>query len=215
MNILDFKGFEIKTLSEIIEKQKEVMIAFEPNLQQRIEEFDIDIFEDQMLLKDFLLVRSGEEITEAAVALDQNHFEHYKEELVDTFNFLIEASYLVNWNEYSQVDEEKSRLREYFTTTEPAIVLSDEDVTKDQKDLINCALFALYKEIGLFTNKLKLRPWRQSQYPVDLLSAKKCWKDIWSRFWVLLIISGISWIEFCSIWSRKYQVNKFRIESNY
>lgn len=215
MNILDFEGFEVHTLSEVIEKQQEIMTAFEPNLKQRTEEFDIDIFEDQMLLKDFLLVRAGEEITEAAIALDQHHFEHYKEELVDTFNFLIEASYLVKWNEFSQIDEKTGLLREMFTTRDKVMVVSDEDVDSSRQELISYGLFALYKEIGRFTNKLKLRPWRQSQYPVDLLSAKKCWKEIWTRFWFLLILSGVSWPEFCSIWSKKYQVNKFRIDSNY
>ena len=60
MNILNYEAQEISSLQEIIEKQKEIMFAFEPNLKRRVEEFDIDIYEDQMLLKDFLLVRAVE-----------------------------------------------------------------------------------------------------------------------------------------------------------
>ena len=97
MNILNYEAFKVENLAEIIEKQKEIMFAFEPNLKQRVEEFDIDIYEDQMLLKDFLLVRAVEEITEAGAAIKANHVEHYKEEIIDVFNFLVEASIILNW----------------------------------------------------------------------------------------------------------------------
>ena len=91
MNILNYEPQEISSLQEIIKKQKEIMFAFEPNLKQRVEEFDIDIYEDQMLLKEFLLERVVEEITEAYSAFRAEHYEHYLEEIVDVFNFLIET----------------------------------------------------------------------------------------------------------------------------
>ena len=95
MNILNYEAIEVKDLAEMIQKQKEIMFAFEPNLEQRVREFDIDIYEDQMLLKEFLLERVVEEITEAYSAFRAEHYEHYLEEIVDVFNFIIETHILL------------------------------------------------------------------------------------------------------------------------
>ena len=76
-------------------------------------------------------------------------------------------------------------------------------------------MFDLIEAIGDFTNKLKLRPWRESQYPVDILSLNECYKSIWNSFIILLEYGHISLEDLLKVWSKKYQVNKFRIESNY
>ena len=39
MNILNYEAIEVKDLAEIVQKQKEIMFAFEPNLKKRVEEF--------------------------------------------------------------------------------------------------------------------------------------------------------------------------------
>ena len=76
-------------------------------------------------------------------------------------------------------------------------------------------LFHLVENIGLLTNLLKQRPWRESQYPVDVLTFRERWDNIWANFWLTLSFIGFGFEEFKAIWSKKYQVNKFRIESNY
>lgn len=205
MNILNYEKIEIKDIDEIFEKQREIMFAFEPSLKQRVEEFDIDIFEDQMLLKDFLLTRMVEELTEASIALRQDHFEHYKEELVDAFNFLVEAAIILGYVESDYLSEKEEKYFNSLSTIEP---YSTKKYSRE-------AIYDVVEAIGEFTNKLKLRPWRDSQYPVDMLSFTKCYNTIWNKFYTLLEISGISWEEFKNTWSKKYQVNKFRIESNY
>lgn len=211
MNILNYDEIEITSLKEVIEKQKEIMIAFEPDLEKRIKEFDIDIPEDQILLKDFLLTRTVEELTEASIALKARHFEHFKEELVDSFNFLIEASILLF--HYEDIPEKRKSLlsvdesQEGQFLNQPLVHTSIKNIREHIYDTIEA--------IGLCTNKLKLRPWRTSQYPVDLISFRECYKDIWNQFYLLLDYSGITLNSLLKVWSRKYQVNKFRIESNY
>lgn len=212
MNILNYDEIQVTSLKEVIEKQKEIMISFEPDLEKRIKEFDIDIPEDQALLKDFLLTRTVEELTEASIALKAKHFEHFKEELVDSFNFLIEASMFVF--HYEDIPEKRESLL--------SVDESQEGKFLDEPLLINTGIrnirehiFDTIEAIGLCTNKLKLRPWRTSQYPVDLISFRECYKDIWNQFYLLLDYSGISLNSLLKVWSRKYQVNKFRIDSNY
>ena len=213
MNILNYDEIQITSLKEVIEKQKEIMIAFEPDLEKRIKEFDIDIPEDQMLLKDFLLTRVVEEITEASIALNKDHYEHFKEEIVDVFNFLIEAAILLN-----KIKEPIEALNHYnyICPERPDAFLEIQNNLKySYIRNIRSKMFDLIEAIGDFTNKLKLRPWRESQYPVDILSLNECYKSIWNSFIILLEYGHISLEDLLKVWSRKYQVNKFRIESNY
>ena len=213
MNILNYDEIEITSLKEVIEKEKEIMIAFEPDLEKRIKEFDIDIPEDQILLKDFLLTRTVEELTEASIALNKDHYEHFKEEIVDVFNFLIEAAILLN-----KIKEPIEALNRYnYTCPErpDAFLEIQNNLKYSYIRNIRSKMFDLIEAIGDFTNKLKLRPWRESQYPVDILSLNKCYKSIWNSFTILLEYGHISLEDLLKVWSKKYQVNKFRIESNY
>lgn len=221
MNILNYEGFKVESLSEIVEKQKEIMFAFEPNLKQRVEEFDIDIYEDQMLLKDFLLVRAVEEITEAGSAIKANHVEHYKEEMIDVFNFLVETAIILG-DKYSIDVLDNESLYHYFNGEGFVrdVDALDANYTDEENQFYRVsnilkALYDLIQCIGELTNLLKQRPWRESQYPVDLVTFKARWERVWLNFWLTQKYYGFSWKEFRAIWSKKYQVNKFRIDSNY
>lgn len=223
MNILNYEAEKIENIQEIIEKQKEIMFAFEPNLKKRTEEFDIDIYEDQMLLKEFLLERVVEEITEAGAAIKANHIEHFKEELIDVFNFLLETKIILG--EKYKIDEDivGNPIRDYLekdwymkdTPTDINKKELDEEEIQFRLTHIYMKLFHLVETIGLLTNLLKQRPWRESQYPVDVLTFREKWNSIWANFWLTLSFIGFSFEEFKRIWSKKYQVNKFRIDSNY
>ena len=221
MNILNYEAQEIDSLEEIIEKQKAIMFSFEPNLEKRVEEFDIDIYEDQMLLKDFLLVRAVEEITEAGAAIKANHVEHYKEEMIDVFNFLIETAIILG-DQYPIDVSDNESVYNYFNGEEffGDVDTLDANYTDEENQVhrvsnILKALYDLVQCIGELTNLLKQRPWRESQYPVDLITFKARWKRVWLNFWLTQKYYGFNWKEFKAIWSKKYQVNKFRIESNY
>ena len=222
MNILNYEAIEVKDLAEIIEKQREIMFAFEPNLKKRVEEFDIDIYEDQMLLKEFLLERTIEEITEAYAAFRAQHYEHYLEEIVDVFNFLIETHILLEnvvVNSKDHLSTIYDLFKFYEKHTELSIHLYDVENRVDPinicQDKIKPDLFDIVPYIGELTNLLKQRPWRESQYPVDLLTFKNRWCDLLNVFLLTLIRQGIGFDILSNIWSKKYQVNKFRIDSNY
>lgn len=222
MNILNYEAQEISSLQEIMEKQKEIMFAFEPNLKQRVEEFDIDIYEDQMLLKEFLLERVVEEITEAYSAFRAEHYEHYLEEIVDVFNFLIETQILIKniiMNDKVSLDniynsfklyEKHIKLPDYLYNVNHRV-----DSGNICRDKIRADLFDIIQSIGELTNLLKQRPWRESQYPVDLLTFRNRWIEVINLFFNTLIVQGIGFDILSNVWSKKYQVNKFRIESNY
>ena len=221
MNILNFEAQEIDSLEEIIERQKAIMFSFEPNLEKRVEEFDIDIYEDQMLLKEFLLERAVEEITEAGAAIKANHVEHYKEEMIDVFNFLIETAIILG-DQYPIDVSDNGAVENYFNGEEffGDVDTLDANYTDEENQVhrvsnILKALYDLIQCIGELTNLLKQRPWRESQYPVDLITFKARWKRVWLNFWLTQKYYGFNWKEFKAIWSKKYQVNKFRIESNY
>lgn len=221
MNILNFEAQEIDSLEEIIERQKAIMFSFEPNLEKRVEEFDIDIYEDQMLLKEFLLERAVEEITEAGAAIKANHVEHYKEEMIDVFNFLIETAIILG-DQYPIDVSDNGAVENYFNGEEffGDVDTLDANYTDEENQVhrvsnILKALYDLIQCIGELTNLLKQRPWRESQYPVDLITFKERWKRVWLNFWLTQKYYGFNWKEFKAIWSKKYQVNKFRIESNY
>ena len=54
-----------------------------------------------------------------------------------------------------------------------------------------------------------------SFFIIDLMTFEKRWNDIWVNFWLSLAFFGFGFEEFKEIWSKKYQVNKFRVDSNY
>lgn len=246
MNILNYEAQQVKDLDEIRNKQKEIMFAFEPNLKQRVEEFDIDIYEDQMLLKEFLLERVVEEITEAYAAIKlatrteiisekKDHIEHFKEEIIDVFNFLLETAIIINkpinddrpvpkgWkllpHSYSNspyfTGEDQETLNPDYQYTLAQFGNEEKVFDFDREKFIGGYLLDLIQTIGELTNLLKQRPWRDSQYPVDLLTFENRWYAIWDSFMLLVSNINFTFKEFKAIWSKKYQVNKFRIESNY
>lgn len=189
MNIKDFKPFEID-FPGIFKLQKELKFLFEPESKEVFENFDIDSHEDQEIFKRYCW-RITEELTEALE--DFKNKEHYREELIDGFNFLIELYLLYGW--------------EY-----PDIEISDFVVKKKPtRDFILDVIYSL----GISANCLKNRQWRQSQYMVDLLIFEKRLKEVWRKYIELLYRSGLDFDDISKLWSLKYQVNKFRINSNY
>ena len=168
MNILNYEAQSVENLAEMIEKQKEIMFAFEPELKQRVKEFDIDIYEDQMLLKDFLLVRAVEEITEAGAAIKANHVEHYKEEIIDVFNFLVETAIILNYPIDTPMfpeDTKSDMVVRYFQNDfrygdldTLDNIYSDDENQRYRVGDIKVQLYNLIQDIGELTNVLKLRP---------------------------------------------------------
>ena len=197
MNTENFKQLKNLTLDFIQEKQMEIMFKYEPSEKEVFENFDIDVYEDQETFKKYCW-RITEEITEALE--DMEHPQHFKEEITDAFNFLLELYSLYGW-----------KVSDLGTIFSEGYDDPPEFVGKITKELS----LDVITSIGLTANLLKNRKWRQSQYLVDLYIFEKRFKDIWNRFEYLVYWSGISKEELFDQWSLKYQVNEFRINTKY
>jgi len=71
------------------------------------------------------------------------------------------------------------------------------------------------EELGEGMNCLKNKPWKQTFVPTDGEHFKEELIDAFHFFVELLISTGIGADELVNYYSRKSQVNKFRIDSNY
>jgi len=197
MNTENFKPLKNLTIDFIQDKQMEIMFQYEPSEREVFENFDIDVYEDQETFKKYCW-RITEEITEALE--DMEHPQHFKEEITDAFNFLVELYSLYGWK--------MSDLGTIFQEGYP-------DPPEFNKRISEDFSLKVIKAIGLSANLLKNRKWRQSQYLVDLLVFEKRFKDIWLWFEYLVYWSGISKEDLFDEWSKKYQVNIFRLDSKY
>ena len=200
MNTQDFKPF-IKSWEEIYALQGELQLMYRPYFKERIANFDINTLEDQELFKK-LCWQIVEELAEAKEAiegeLDEGELdgEHFNEELIDAFNFMLALYQLYD-------------MTPTFVWTLPkwAQILKDGVWSAD--------MLALIGTIGMTANCLKNREWRQSQYLVDLVVFENRLKSIWTAFIVVLYHAGLSETQVKELWSLKYQVNLFRIKSKY
>lgn len=209
MNIQNFTPFE-PTWHEIFEKQRELKFLYEPEAKELFENFDIDCFEDQELFKKYCW-RITEELTEAIEAYCSDGRDHTEEELIDALNFTIELMLLYGWgpeviiNSFSNIDTP------YFGYDEFPGEVGE-------------TIYAL----GLTANCLKNRQWRRSQHLVDLyifekrlLSFLKSLYGLIQRRFCIQYIDNrlVDWREIDrnirKAWSLKYQVNLFRIQTNY
>jgi hypothetical protein len=72
----------------------------------------------------------------------------------------------------------------------------------------------IIKILGLTANCLKNRKWRQSQYLVDLKVFEARFKLVFNKY-LNLLRKYLSDDEIIEKWSLKYQVNLFRLNTNY
>ncbi len=193
MNIQNYTPFE-PTWREIFEKQKELKFMYEPEAKELFENFDIDCFEDQELFKKYCW-RITEELTE----MEEAHFkekdskDHVQEELIDALNFSIELMLLYGWTEKNYEPVPSSHFG---------------------NGILNRTGATIYA-LGLTANCLKNRQWRRSQYLVDLLIFEKRFKKFLAAGYRQLIETFGSDLAIRKAWSLKYQVNLFRIQTNY
>lgn len=192
MNIQNFTPFE-PTWYEIFEKQRELKFQYEPEARELFKDFDIDCFEDQELFKKYCW-RITEELSEALEAHFKDGIDHIQEELIDALNFSIELMILYGWSpsNYQFLDN-------YPFFGEGII------------NRIGATIYAL----GLAANCLKNRQWRRSQYLVDLFIFEDRLKKFLVCLYKLLFECFKSDEEIRKAWSLKYQVNLFRIQTNY
>lgn len=119
---------------------------------------------------------------------------HFKEELIDGFNFLIEMIQMVGVKVVADIDTAKKLSRDLNFT-----------------DLMMRIIF----ELGRAANLLKSRVWRKSQYIVDLYKFEPMFQKLYTSYLGLLFASGMDMSVIKDTWSMKHQVNRFRLNSNY
>jgi len=187
MNTEDFKPIPDLSWPEIFEKQKQIKFLYEPESLEMFRNFDIDT--DQEIFKKYCW-RITEELMEALE--DQNNENHFREELIDGMNFLIELYLLYGW------DFEEVNIRFKFEFIDPS-----QQILK------------IIYQLGITANLLKNRQWRKSQYLVDLYIFEPRFQKIWVEYLKLFFVVGVKEPGIRSLWSLKYQVNLFRINTNY
>lgn len=196
MNITDFIPQNV-SWPEILELQKQLALRFEPELKERFDSFDIDSPEDQDLFKVFCW-RLTEELVETIEAYVKDPYgeglAHMQEEAIDALNFFIELCILSGCK------------------FNPEVLIGDTQGTE--------ALPAICSEIvyhvGRSANKMKNRPWRQTQYLVNIIPFEQELVNANAIFGDLLATVGLTTDQAIrDMWSRKYRVNVFRLDSNY
>lgn len=195
-NFLPFPFNKKTFLKEIIDLQGKLALrynGFEPN---KITDFDINTYQDQQIFKDFLQIRFTEELTEAFA--DTTNTSHFKEEITDAFNFLISSYIISGYEHFLDWEEDLNPCVDYTN-----------------KDLLSIRFWNIVQSVGDVCNLLKNRPWRMSQYLVDLHIFEKKYRKLWKDFNALCNFLNISRKELFENWSLKYQVNSFRLDTKY
>lgn len=190
MNIKNFTP-RLYTFTEIFAKQKEIKFQYEPESKEIFAQFDIDTFEDQEIFKKYCW-RITEELMEALE--DQKNEDHFREELIDGFNFMVELYLLYGW------------------TWDDREFISDKELDFTQP---HDQILKIIYQLGITANLLKNRQWRRSQYLVDIYLFEPRLKQIWVEYMRLFYCLGMDNTEIKSLWSLKYQVNLFRLQTNY
>jgi len=197
MNTKNFKPF-LPTWDEVFSKQRELKFKYEPEAQELFANFDIDCFEDQELFKKYCW-RITEELAEAEEAYyfaEKFHGDHVLEELIDAFNFSLELMLLYGW---------KTPFSEFPSTNR---------LVQPRREFaiqVNMVTYTL----GITANCLKNRQWRRSQYLTDLLVFEERLKTFFGTLYQYLVEWFGSEEGLLKAWSLKYQVNLFRIQTNY
>lgn len=207
MNTNDFKPFEYKgpeSFKEMFEKHYELFLKYMENEKYdwSPERFDINVAEDQFMLKDFLQIRFCEEITE--VTMDLEHRDHVVEELVDALNFLMAAYFIygIKYEDLASWDDS------------PFMNLLYPD--QGPSELFYKFAYDVIEQTGRACNLLKnSRVWKTTQYLVDLYKFEPIFKSIWISFNRFCNICGVSQQKLFEVWSQKYQVNHMRMDTNY
>lgn len=207
MNIEDFKPLNY-SWDEIFQLQKQLGFSYIPELKEKSGDFDINIYDDQELFRT-MCWRITEELMEAQEAFNTGNVPHLKEELIDALNFTIELYGLYGWTVHNNLGQ--THVVGYVLTQIGGINIKNNVTYGNPVSQINHIVYTL----GMAANCLKSRQWRKSQYMVDLYVFEERFRSLWRKFMQIFYELGMTDSDVRQLWSLKYQVNKFRLESNY
>ena len=203
VNITNFKAEDKPTniLREIFNKQKELM---EKYWTKPVWE-DIDTLKGAQEIRKFSKY-TIEELSEAYEAWD--NLDHTHEELIDALHFLVEKLMIANLTfdkilAYSNRSEEKIR--------DDIKKCADSFKDKDKEFYYWKAAY----RANIADNRLRNKEWKNEQIATNReLFYKECSTGFFS-FLIALYNLGINEDKLWDLYSRKNQVNHFRIKSNY
>lgn len=214
MNILDFKADDLT--KPIMEQTFDVVKSlffnrykdYQPIIKDLKVPIDIDTYEGQAVMKDYLEIRVVEELMEMREAIKEKHRnEHVFEEIADSFNFLVNAYIIYGWD-HTKFKTAEDLYKEYVTkNANRSYLLVDTE--------IDIAILEVVYQIGIACNKLKIRPWKQSQYLTDALIFEERFEQIYYKFMDMLFVMGIRPELLWDVLSKKNKCNDFRISTGY
>lgn len=233
VNVVDIKGDEIPVptkekdmLALMFERQHNLATKYldieAQNGLLQTSDFPVNINDrkGQARLKDFAW-RTMEELFEAtdALAVHPDNLEHFLEEMIDSVHFFIELNLLcgispLTIRAYYNIPEEEDAL-EFLLK----VMNTLETYSKDELKAIPAALLiyaSIGQGIGNAMNKLKNKPWKQSHMITDEEAFYNSIYPVWLGYLrVLNHKYGLSPKDIFTLYFKKSEVNKFRIQSQY
>ena len=170
---------------------------------------DIDTKETQIWIKDFFW-RVAEELMEAMEAYRKKEDEHFMEELSDALHFYLEIFVLLGIDNINLDDKWLAHKGASYTI----------DTYFDIRNLNNNGLieemFDVVYEMGLAANLLRNKKWKQTQVFVDKKRLRTHLVEGFVDLINVIMKAGArTKHEFLELYYKKYQVNRFRQDSNY
>lgn len=202
VNVKDINQFEQSEtlkdkdfIKQIFDKQKELIDKYK-HIENIPDKINIDSAEHQKLLKEFTF-RGIEELAESYEAYLHNNKEHMTEELSDAIHFFTEVLILAEIGPEDIVS-----------------IDSFEGKKLNIKEIKNDFWNITYK-FAISCNKLKCKPWKQTQVLTDKEQYRRLLIEAYDYFMLILGEIGFSGKEILEIYNNKHLVNKFRIRSKY
>lgn len=160
--------------------------------------FSIHNLEEQNLIKRLWSTCAIEELAEFVDAA-KDGVEHQEEELCDFFNFLCSGYIAMGYS-----------WRDVGMYPFPAM-----NFWGAPHFIAHIDLWEITKTIHLAMNKLKNRPWTDSNFKVDMLKFEELIKSVAKQAQRLICDYFFSWEEFLEEIEKKIQINKERMETGY
>lgn len=195
---------------EIFEKQLNLLIKY-----KNIERFagnpmstyltetgklvSINTLETQEICKNFAW-RIMEEIGESIDAVKINDRTHAGEEISDGLHFITELMLL---NGFTSDKLNIQKIKENETS-----IMNNYDTPLD-------SLYELVYTLGMTMNKLKMKPWKQSQTLTDEKRYYEMLEQTYYKYLNLCFSMGFNMEEIYLLYFKKNKVNNFRIDTKY
>ena len=236
MNVNDIDQNAVPTPTEekdmldlIFERQHNLAVKYTPIeeanglLQTNLFPGDLDDRKSRARMKDFAW-RIQEELYEATESLSHKEHDHvhFLEEIIDAIHFFTELNLFCGYTAEDVAKYygwEKGDKFEFLQSLADKLnEMTEGPMGKGDKNYALPALIysAIGQPIGDAMNKLKNKPWKQTHMVTDKDAFRGCLLCSWLGFFrVLHNVYDLSAKDIFTLYFKKSEVNKFRIQSHY